>query len=105
MGEDLKNRYHVTKEGEIYRINDDGTFTDLGNAEKLGAAEQRVGKQKSQPQKSRSQSKPSKTASPQKPSKKKVKPKEEDDDFSFGGCLLFVAFGAIIIWGIIDAIW
>lgn len=32
MGQETK--YHITKDGDIYRINDDGTFTDLGNAEK-----------------------------------------------------------------------
>ena len=26
-------KYHVTDEGQVYRVNEDGSFTDLGNAE------------------------------------------------------------------------
>lgn len=34
MGENPK-KYHVTDEGDVYRINDDGSFTSMGNAEKM----------------------------------------------------------------------
>ena len=34
MGENSK-KYHVTDEGDVYRINDDGSFTSMGNAEKM----------------------------------------------------------------------
>ncbi len=34
MGEKTK-KYHVTDDGDIYRINDDGSFTSMGNAEKM----------------------------------------------------------------------
>lgn len=26
-------KYHVTDDGQVYRVNEDGSFTDLGNAE------------------------------------------------------------------------
>lgn len=28
-------KYHVTDDGDVYRINDDGSFTSMGNAEKM----------------------------------------------------------------------
>lgn len=34
MGEKPK-KYHVTDEGDIFRINEDGSFTSMGNAEKM----------------------------------------------------------------------
>ncbi len=30
-------KYHVTDEGQVYRVNEDGSFTDLGNAESKAA--------------------------------------------------------------------
>lgn len=29
------NKYHVTDEGTVYRVNEDGSFTEMGNAEKF----------------------------------------------------------------------
>lgn len=34
MGETPK-KYHVTDEGDVFRINEDGSFTSMGNAEKM----------------------------------------------------------------------
>lgn len=34
MGEQPK-KYHITDEGDVFRINDDGSFTSMGNAEKM----------------------------------------------------------------------
>lgn len=34
MGEKPK-KYHVTDDGDVYRINDDGSFTSMGNAEQM----------------------------------------------------------------------
>ena len=34
MGQEQK-KYHITKEGKVFRINEDGSFTELGNAEDL----------------------------------------------------------------------
>lgn len=39
MGENPK-KYHVTDEGDVYRINDDGSFTSMGNAEKMSNSTQ-----------------------------------------------------------------
>ncbi len=36
MGENPK-KYHVTDDGDIYRINEDGSFTSMGNAEKMSS--------------------------------------------------------------------
>lgn len=33
-------KYHVTDEGDVYRINDDGSFTSMGNAEKMSNSAQ-----------------------------------------------------------------
>ena len=33
--EEKPNKYHVTDDGDIFRINDDGSFTSIGNAEKM----------------------------------------------------------------------
>lgn len=35
------NKYHVTDDGKVFRINPDGSFTEMGNAEDLNALEQR----------------------------------------------------------------
>lgn len=35
MGKESK-KYHVTDDGDIFRVNDDGSFTSLGNAEQRG---------------------------------------------------------------------
>lgn len=37
MGQE-QEKYHVSKEGKVFRINDDGSFTELGNAEDLNKA-------------------------------------------------------------------
>lgn len=37
MGEKQK-KYHVTDDGDIFRINDDGSFTSIGNAEKMSGS-------------------------------------------------------------------
>lgn len=34
MGEKIK-KYHITDDGDVYRVNDDGSFTSMGNAEKM----------------------------------------------------------------------
>lgn len=34
MGQE-QGKYHISKDGKVYRINEDGTFTELGNAEDL----------------------------------------------------------------------
>lgn len=39
MGENPK-KYHVTDEGDVYRINEDGSFTSMGNAEKMSNSTQ-----------------------------------------------------------------
>ncbi|MBD5211389.1 MAG: TonB family protein [Bacteroidales bacterium] len=39
MGENPK-KYHVTDEGDVYRINEDGSFTSMGNAEKMSGTNQ-----------------------------------------------------------------
>lgn len=44
MGQ-VQNKYHVSKNGKVYRVNEDGSFTELGNAEDLN-------KTKLKPQKS-----------------------------------------------------
>jgi len=35
MGQDINKKYHITDDGEVFRINDDGSFTSMGNAEKM----------------------------------------------------------------------
>lgn len=36
-------KYHVTDDGQVYRVNEDGSFTDLGNAEdKMSASTQHL---------------------------------------------------------------
>lgn len=39
MGQETK-KYHITDDGKIYKINDDGSFTELGNAENLNSDKQ-----------------------------------------------------------------
>lgn len=34
MGQD-QGKYHISKDGKVFRINEDGSFTELGNAEDL----------------------------------------------------------------------
>ena len=34
MGQE-RGKYHISKGGQVYRINEDGSFTELGNAEEL----------------------------------------------------------------------
>lgn len=41
MGQEPK-KFHITDEGNIYRINDDGSFTSMGNVEKLSESETKV---------------------------------------------------------------
>lgn len=36
MGE-IPKKYHVTDDGDVYRINEDGSFTSMGNAEKMSS--------------------------------------------------------------------
>ena len=36
MGQtNLENKYHVNSNGDIFKVNDDGSFTNLGNVEEL----------------------------------------------------------------------
>ncbi len=35
MGQLNPNKYHISDDGKVYRINEDGSFTELGNAEEL----------------------------------------------------------------------
>lgn len=39
MGETPK-KYHVTEDGDVYRINEDGSFTSMGNAENISKSTQ-----------------------------------------------------------------
>ena len=39
MGENPK-KYHVTDDGDVYRVNEDGSFTSMGNAEKMSSPTQ-----------------------------------------------------------------
>lgn len=39
MGENPK-KYHVTDDGDVYRVNEDGSFTSMGNAEKMSSPNQ-----------------------------------------------------------------
>lgn len=39
MGENPK-KYHVTDDGDVYRVNEDGSFTSMGNAENMSSATQ-----------------------------------------------------------------
>lgn len=34
MGQQL-NKYHMTDDGKVYRVNEDGSFTSIGNVEDL----------------------------------------------------------------------
>ena len=43
MGQE-QSKYHVSTDGKVYRINDDGSFTELGNAEDLNNPKQEVTK-------------------------------------------------------------
>ncbi|MDE6339206.1 MAG: hypothetical protein K2K97_05400 [Muribaculaceae bacterium] len=33
MGETPNKKYHITEDGDVYKVNDDGSFTSMGNAE------------------------------------------------------------------------
>lgn len=33
MGQKQNRKYHITNTGDVYRVNDDGSFTSMGNAE------------------------------------------------------------------------
>lgn len=43
MGQE-QGKYHVSKDGKVYRINEDGSFTELGNAEDLNKPKQESSK-------------------------------------------------------------
>lgn len=37
---DTPKKYHITDNGDIYKVNDDGSFTSMGNAEKMSSTNQ-----------------------------------------------------------------
>lgn len=37
MGQ-IQNKYHITDDGNVYKVNDDGSFTSMGNVEVLTKA-------------------------------------------------------------------
>lgn len=83
MGETPK-KYHVTDEGDVFRINEDGSFTSMGNAEKMS-------EQKTEETKAEQDSVPSPDSAPSKPAAKKSSDKRM--------LLYFMLFLAIVLAG------
>ena len=44
---DIKQKYHVSKDGKVFQINDDGSFTELGNISQLTYTDEKNSKRTS----------------------------------------------------------
>lgn len=86
--EEKPNKYHVTDAGDIFRINDDGSFTSIGNAEKMSESkheEEPVSEQEPLPS--------SKVKSTPPPAKRNSRKR-----FWVYGVLYIIAVLAVIVW-------
>ena len=89
MGENSK-KYHVTDEGDVYRLNEDGSFTSMGNAEKMSNSIQTEESVQLSPE----------LSSPDKPIKPCIKKKRRA--LVIVGVILPFLLGGIILFYIFD---
>ncbi len=86
--EEKPNKYHVTDDGDIFRINDDGSFTSIGNAEKMSES-----KHEEEPVSEQEPLSSSKVKSTPPPAKRNSRKR-----FWVYGVLYIIAVLAVIVW-------